>query len=116
METPYSTSKIKYNTELVTWSNIPVGNTAQYYSLKDIPTEISCHVTGTFGGTTITIKGGNNVNNIDSLLQQENGNTATITSADIFTISDKPLFIQPIITGGSNASISIYMAIKYIFN
>ena len=65
-------------------------------------------VSGTFGSATITVQGSVDPSGaVFNDLRDPQGNTISITSADIVTVLENVAFIQPIITGGSSSSVTI---------
>lgn len=96
---------------LLTWSSVTEADTFQQYELSEVVSEISCHITGTFGGATVVIQGGNVSSEMLDLLQIDGSATST-TAADIFSLLDRPLYIQPSASGGSSQSVDVYMLVR----
>ena len=96
---------------LVTWLAVTESDTFQTYDLKEAVSEISVHINGTFGSSTITIQGGNDSSTFLALTQI-GGASAAITAADIFSILDRPLEIKPLAADGSSQSVNIYMVVR----
>lgn len=110
-EITYSITTRPRGTQLVTWSGVTESDTFQQYTLDGPPAEISCHITGTFGSATVVMQGGN----VDSEmldLVQIGGSAASATSADIFSLLDRPLYIQPSHSGGTSESVTVYMLVR----
>ena len=96
---------------LITWSGVTEGDTFQEFELEEVVSEISFHGAGTFAGTTLTCAGGN-YSGAQVALQQMNGLDASMTTEDIFSILDRPQFITPNLSGGSGASVTVYMLVR----
>lgn len=110
-EVAYVISTTNNDDLLLTWSSVTEADTFMQYELAEVVSEISCHVTGTFGGATVTITGGN-VSSEMMTLQQFGGADASATAADIFSVLDRPLYIQPSASGGSSQSVDVYMLVR----
>lgn len=111
-EISYTLSTTSKGDALVTWLNVTENDTFEMYALNEAVNEISVHILGTFGGATIAITGSNKAGTSGPTLAQIGGTAASVTSADIFSILDRPLEITPTITGGSSSSVSIYMLLR----
>ncbi len=96
---------------LLTWASVTESDTFKQYELSEVVSEISCHITGTFGTATVTIQGGNVTSEMLDMVQI-GGATASATSADIFSLLDRPLFIQPVASGGTSQSVTVYMLVR----
>jgi len=110
-EIAYSVSTTGKDDLLLTWASVTEADTFQQYLLDRAVSEISCHVSGTFGGATVTIKGGNVASEMLALTQL-GGAAAATTVADIFSLLDRPIYIQPTHAGGSSESVTIYMMVR----
>jgi hypothetical protein len=111
-EISYEIQTTEYGDALITWAGVTEADTFQQYQLKEAVSEISVHVSGTFGGGTVSIDGGNIAGEMIGLTQIGGAADATATAADIFSILDRPLFIQPSHSGGTSAAVSIYMLVR----
>ena len=110
-EISYTLTNTSGGDALVTWANVTEADTFKQYEMAEVVSEISTHITGTFGGATVSIDGGNITGEMLGLLQI-GGTAATATAADIFSLLDRPLYIQPSHTGGTSESVSIYMMVR----
>lgn len=110
-EISYSVINTANNDMLVSWQTVTESDTFQQFSLDEAVSEISVHVTGTFGGATLTVQGGNVSSEMLDLLQLSGG-VASCTVADIFSILDRPLYVQPASSGGASQSIDVYMLVR----
>lgn len=110
-EIPYNLSTTSGGDALVTWLAVTESDTFQTYDLKEAVSEISIHSNGTFGGATITIKGGNDSSTFVDLTQI-GGDAATATEAGIFSVLDRPLAIKPSAASGTSQSVNIYMLVR----
>ncbi len=63
-------------------------------------------VSGTFGGTSMSIYGSNDGTNW-YILNNAQGTAATFTAAGMKQIVEVPYFIKPMLTGGSGASVDV---------
>ena len=64
------------------------------------------HVTGTFGGATVTIEGSNDGTNFVTL-NDAGGSALSFTSAGLKTILENPLEIRPKTAGGSGTDVDV---------
>lgn len=110
-EIEYSVETTTGGDKLLTWASVTEDDTFQQYLLTEVVSEISTHISGTFGGSTVTIKGGNVISEMLGMTQI-GGNDAVATAADIFSILDRPLFIQPTHAGGSSTTLNVYMLVR----
>ena len=79
-EVPYTVTTTANGDLLLTWATVTESDTFQQYELSEVVSEISCHVTGTFGGATVTMTGGNVSTDILDLVQI-GGAAASCTAA-----------------------------------
>jgi hypothetical protein len=110
-EIAYSVDTTTGGDKLLTWAGVTEADTFQQYLLTEVVSEISTHISGTFGGSTVTIKGGNVISEMLGMTQI-GGDTAVATTADIFSILDRPLYIQPTHAGGSSTTLNVYMLVR----
>ena len=110
-EIQYSVSTTSGGDLLVSWENVTEADTFQQYLLREVVSELSMHITGTFGGATVSIDGGNIASEMLEL-SQIGGSAATATAADIFSLLDRPLYIKPSHSGGSSASVDVHMLVR----
>ena len=110
-EIAYTISSKADRATLYTWAAVTESDTFQQLALDAAFSEISVHITGTFGGATVTIQGGNVSTEMLNLLQI-GGATASATAADIFSLVDRPLYIQPSHSGGTSESMNVYMLVR----
>jgi len=73
----------------------------------------SVHVYGTFGGATVTMKGGN-VNDATKFvtLKDKAGTDLALTAAGVNSLRDNVGFLQPVISGGSGSAITIVLLME----
>jgi hypothetical protein len=65
-------------------------------------------VSGTFGSATVTVQGSvDQAAGVFNDLRDPQGNTISVTSADIVTVLENVAFIQPVVSGGSGTSVTI---------
>lgn len=65
-------------------------------------------VTGTFGGATLSVAGSNDGTNYYALNNAQ-GTAATFTAAGVKQIVEVPMYIKPILTGGSGSDVDVIM-------
>lgn len=65
-------------------------------------------VTGTFGGATLSVAGSNDGTNYYTLNNAQ-GTAATFTAAGIKQVVEVPMYIKPILTGGSGSDVDVIM-------
>lgn len=110
-EIGYSVTSLPDGGTLYTWENVTESDTFQAASILRAVSDISAHVTGTFGGATVTIKGGNVSSEVLDLTQL-GGAAAAATAADLFSILDRPIYIQPVAASGSSQSVDVYITVR----
>jgi hypothetical protein len=73
----------------------------------------SVHVFGTFGGGTVTFKGGNVQDASNTIaLKDFSGTSITFTSAGINSVRDNVAYVHPVVTGGdgsTNLTVVLFM-------
>lgn len=98
-------------TKVYTWTNVTEADTFQRLSLDAPAEEITVHVTGTFGGATVSVKGSNTDSDGVTLLRMS-GASATATTEDLFSLLDRPLYITPTHSGGSSESVTVRVVVR----
>lgn len=99
---------------LVTWSPMATGDSGAGFSLHAIA-DITIQVTGTFGGSTVTLQGSNDGTNWHPLTQRGSTTDMAFTSAANHICQEMPAFIRPNITGGTGSAFKVVAAIYYRF-
>lgn len=84
---------------VVTWPTVPVGNTGSPVE-NPAHSDRSVQVTGTFGGSTVTIEGSNDGSNWSTLTDTAAG-ALTFTSAGLRQILQVTRYIRPSVAAGS---------------
>jgi len=84
----------------VTWAAMPVNDTGSPVPNASY-SDRSVQVTGTFGGSTVTIQGSNDGGTTWATLNDSAGVALTFTSAGLREILQVTGLIRPIVTGGS---------------
>jgi len=96
---------------VVTWPGVTEADTCQQYSLGQVVSEVSFHSHGTWGSATVTVKGGNVTGGMLAL-SKINGAAATATANSLMSIAERPLYIQPVASGGTGQSLTFTMLVR----
>ena len=112
MYTQSEVSSIDRSVLMITWAPVTSdsGNNDVCVPLQ-LPqyTSKSVHVFGTFGSATIIVNGSNNSGVSFVPLDDPNGSAISIGSENIEQISQNTQQVQPAISGGTAASVTIVM-------
>lgn len=97
---------------LVSWLAVTNADTFQQFSLDEAVSEITFHVGGTFNSATCTIQGGHITGQMLNMRRLD-GTTASVTTASLLSVLERPLFIKPTATGGGGSqSLNVYMLVR----
>lgn len=75
-------------------------------------TDKSVHVSGTFGGGSVAIKGSNNAGASYAALNDPSSTAIAITQETIKAILENTVLVQPVISGGTSMSVTISMLLR----
>ena len=73
--------------------------------------DLTFQVTGTFGGATCTLQGSNDGTNWHALTQRGGTAGMAYTSAANHSCNENPLFVRPLISGGSSSALAVVLAV-----
>lgn len=91
----------------VIWTPITSADTATAYTIGGFGGELaSVQVTGTFGGTTVTLQGSNDGTNY-ATLKDRSGTAISLSAAGVVDLSTAVLYIKPVCTGGAGYTITV---------
>lgn len=110
-EIQYTVTKRPDRGVLYTWASVTESDTFQIAEITGSISDMSVHVSGTFGGATVTINGGNDSSSVVALTQI-GGTAATATAADVLSMLDLPIYIQPAAAGGTSQSIDVRVMVR----
>ncbi|MBL4795781.1 MAG: hypothetical protein JKY50_00045 [Oleispira sp.] len=106
----YTTERTTPNRIVVTWSSVTESDTAQTFELRELPQDISVHVSGTFGSSTTVLKvandGGSGLDATDL-----GGTAVALTAEGITSLRERPLTIKPTMSGGTSQSLDVNMVV-----
>ncbi len=106
-----STTAPLRGTRTIKWTGLnQTGDTGAKINCVMYPYK-TVHVTGTFDGATVTIRGSNMIDDPTWVTLNDNGGSAlTFTSAAVKTIRENTYWISPILTGGGAATdLEVYL-------
>lgn len=95
----------------LTWADVTESDTFGRFDFAEVVKEISVHVHGTFGGATVVVKG-SNYDAEGVTLSQLTGLAASVAAEALFSLLERPKFIQPVHSGGSSESVTVVMLVK----
>jgi hypothetical protein len=111
-------AEIEYNVQttgkgdlLLTWADVTENDTFQAFQLEEVVSEISVQIGGTFGGATVKITGSNDGSSFLDLLQLD-GAATDATEADLYSLLERPLWVQPSASGGASQSIKVTVLVR----
>lgn len=99
--TPYGYGQDKV--QKVTWSGLEGGDTGSAVKVANW-TKKSLSVSGTWTGVSATIQGSNDGVNYFPLTDEQ-GVAITFTANAFKTVGPNPLFIKPVVTGGTSGTL-----------
>lgn len=73
--------------------------------------DLTFQVTGTFGGATCTLQGSNDGTNWNTLTAKSGTTGMAHTSAASSACNENPLFVRPLISGGSGSALAVVLAV-----
>jgi hypothetical protein len=95
---------------LATWTGMTTGDVGAGVPLA-YAADLSCQVSGTFGGATITWQGSNDNTHWHPMTQRSSTTNMAYTSAALHTAQENPAWVRPVVTGGTSVTIKATMAI-----
>lgn len=95
---------------LVTWTGMATGDTGTSVPLA-YAADLSCQVSGTFGGATVTWQGSNDNTNWHPMTQRGSTTGMAYTAAALYSAQENPAWVRPVVTGGTSVSIKAGLAI-----
>lgn len=96
----------------VSWANLASGDDG--FPVGPYPgADRSVQVTGTFGGSTVTLQGSNDLTSPTNwfTLSDPQGNPLTWTSSRLEQISEYPLWMRPVVVGGTGTGLRVEMLV-----
>jgi hypothetical protein len=88
---------------LVTWNTLTTTDTVGATVTLPAHSDRSVQISGTFGGTTVTIEGSNDGTNFQTL-DDFQGNELSFASADLENIAQAVYYLRPLLTGGDGTT------------
>lgn len=73
--------------------------------------DLTFQVAGTFGGATCTLQGSNDGTNWNTLTAKSGTAGMAYTSAASGACNENPLFVRPLISGGSGSALAVVLAV-----
>jgi hypothetical protein len=96
--------------DVVTWTPLGNADSGSAYTTVGFP-DRSVQVTGTFGGATVVFEGSNDGSNYVTL-SDPLGNAISVTGADLFQVSELPLWVRPRTSGGTGTAVTVMMVAR----
>ena len=95
---------------LVSWADLATNDVGAGVPIP-YAADLSCQVSGTFGGGTVTWQGSNDGTNWHPMTQRGGTTNMAFTSAAVHTANENPAFVRPAVTAGTSVAIDCTLAI-----
>lgn len=94
----------------VSWAPLAAGDNGAAVEMPEYP-DRSVQVRGTFGGTTITLQGSNEISapSVWQTLTAPGGSPISLTAAGLVQVVEITRWVRPLSTGGAAAAITVEM-------
>ncbi len=97
----------------VFWETLTESDTCQVLRIGDNISDAWFHVTGTFGGATVVLNGGQD-ETPDVNLDDPGDTAISLTAAGGSPVRDLTTFVQPSASGGSSQDVDITLWLKVV--
>ena len=102
-------------TSLYKWAAMTTDDIGQAAVVGYSYTDRAVQIDGTFNGATLTISGTlMNADEAYQTLRDHGGTSLTFTVAGLKAVLEPALKIRPVVTGGTNPSIDVYLLVREI--
>jgi hypothetical protein len=95
---------------LATWADLATGDVGAGVPIA-YAANLSCQVSGTFGGGTVTWQGSNDNTNWHPMTQRGGTTNMAYTAAALHTSQENPAWVRPAVTSGTSVAIDCTLAI-----
>jgi len=95
---------------LVTWADLATNDVGAGVPIA-YAADLSCQVSGTFGGNTVTWQGSNDNVNWHPMTQRGSTTNMAYTAAALHISQENPAFVRPAVTAGVAGAIDCTLAI-----
>jgi hypothetical protein len=95
---------------LVSWADLATNDVGAGVPIA-YAADLSCQVSGTFGGGTVTWQGSNDNTNWHPMTQRGGTTNMAYTAAALHTSQENPAFVRPAVTAGTSVAIDCTLAI-----
>lgn len=95
---------------LASWADLATGDVGAGVPIA-YAADLSCQVSGTFGGGTVTWQGSNDNTNWHPMTQRGSTTGMAYTSAALHISQENPAWVRPAVTSGTGVAIDCTLAI-----
>jgi hypothetical protein len=95
---------------LATWADLATGDVGAGVPIA-YAADLSCQVSGTFGGGTVTWQGSNDNTNWHPMTQRGGTTNMAYTAAALHISQENPAWVRPAVTSGTSVAIDCTLAI-----
>lgn len=95
---------------LATWADLATGDVGAGVPIA-YAADLSCQVSGTFGGGTVTWQGSNDNTNWHPMTQRGGTTGMAYTAAALHISQENPAWVRPAVTSGTSVAIDCTLAI-----
>lgn len=101
------------STPVVTWADIATADTVNPFAIAgSSPAFGAVQLSGTFGGTTVTLGMSNDNVTFAAIPKDIHGNTLSTSAAGIFDFQTSALYLKPVLTGGSGNAVDVTLVLR----